>query len=277
MAKSKNSKKRKRDKMARSKNIDIVGVFLSDYGLTGENIAIQIFSHLDFSSLTKGLLVCETWNQFLTKDRSVWLKMLEKTRPALEYLTNELSNANEDERKVWQEFFETLKTKEDIKFDKISRLFKKIMGIFSMIQEWQDANNHVPGPGGRILYDGYYLPENFNDDFFGQSLTGDFRIRLQSDPQYDSFFRGLQSSLVGIECSKTKKEEAEHFIACGLCGECEYCEDYDVNEIDMPTESLMRAYPLYIKKSQSNLLERIKKEIISSVLTYVSTYDYHKV
>ena len=95
MAKSKNSKKRKRDKMARSKNIDIVGVFLSDYGLTGENIAIQIFSHLDFSSLTKCLLVCETWNQFLTKDRTVWLKMLEKTRPALEYLTNELSNANQ--------------------------------------------------------------------------------------------------------------------------------------------------------------------------------------
>ena len=89
-----------------------------------------------------------------------------------------------------------------------------------MIQEWQDANNHEPGPGGRILYDGYYLPENFNGDFFGQSLSGDFRIRLQSDPQYDSFFRGLQSSLVGIECSKTKQEEAEHFIACGLCGEC---------------------------------------------------------
>ena len=131
--------------MDKSQNIDIVGVFLSDYGLTGENIALQIFSHLDFSSLTKCLLVSETWNRFLTKDRSVWLKMLEKTQPALEYLTNELSNGNEDERKVWQEFFETLKTKEDIKSDKISRLFKKIMGIFSMIKEWQDANNHIPG------------------------------------------------------------------------------------------------------------------------------------
>ena len=120
--------------MAESKNFDIVGVFLSDYGMTGENIALQIFSHLDFSSLTKCLLVCETWKQVLTKDRSVWLNMLGKTRPALEYLTNELSNGNEDERKVWQEFFETLKTKEDIKFDKISRLFKKIMGIFSMIK-----------------------------------------------------------------------------------------------------------------------------------------------
>ena len=265
MAKSKNSKKRKRDKMAKSKNIDIVGVFLSDYGLTGENIAIQIFSHLDFSSLTKGLLVCETWNQFLTKDRSVWLKMLEKTQPALEYLSNELSNANEDERKVWQEFFESLKTMEDIKFDKISRLFKKIIGIFSMIQEWQDANNHVPGPGGRILYDGYYLPEDFNFDIFGQNFTAE--IRLQYTDGYN-----CQGALVGIECYKTKQEELEHFMDCED-SDCECKEDENME----PSESLLRAYPLYIKKSQRNLLERIKKEIISSVLTYVSTYDYHKV
>merc|ERR1739838_76021 len=104
--------------MAKSQNIDIVGVFLSDYGLTGENIAVQIFSHLDFTSLTKSLLVCETWNHFLTKDRRVWLKMLGKPQPVLEFLSNELSHGNEDERNVWQEFFETLKTKEDIKFDK---------------------------------------------------------------------------------------------------------------------------------------------------------------
>ena len=97
--------------MAESKNFDIVGVFLSDYGMTGENIALQIFSNLDFSSLQNGLLVCETWNQFLTNDRTLWLKMLEKTQPSLEYLSNELSNGDENERKVWKEFFESLKTK----------------------------------------------------------------------------------------------------------------------------------------------------------------------
>ena len=78
--------------MTECNNFDIIGVFLSDYGLTGESIAIQIFSYLDFSSLTKGLSVCETWNQFLTKDRTLWLKMLAKTQPSLEYLSHELSN-----------------------------------------------------------------------------------------------------------------------------------------------------------------------------------------
>ena len=37
--------------MTECNNFDIIGVFLSDYGLTGESIAIQIFSYLDFSSL----------------------------------------------------------------------------------------------------------------------------------------------------------------------------------------------------------------------------------
>ena len=101
--------------MAESKNVYIVGVFLSDYGLTGENIAIQIFSHLDFSSLTKGLLVCETWNQFLTKDRTLWLKMLGKTQPVLEFLGDKLSDGSGDEQKVCQAFFDSLKTKERLK------------------------------------------------------------------------------------------------------------------------------------------------------------------
>ena len=76
-------KKKKYHKMTECNNFDIIGVCLSDYGLTGESIAIQIFSYLDFSSLTKGLSVCETWNQFLTKDRTLWLKMLAKTQPSL--------------------------------------------------------------------------------------------------------------------------------------------------------------------------------------------------
>ena len=112
--------------MAQSKNFDIVGVFLSHYGLTGENIVLQIFSHLDFSSLSKGLLVCKNWKQFLGRDRTLWLNILGQAQPSLEYLSDELSNGDDDERKVWQEFFDSLKIREDIKFDKISNLFTKV-------------------------------------------------------------------------------------------------------------------------------------------------------
>ena len=182
--------------MAESKNFDIVGVFLSDYGLTGQNIALQILSYLDFSSLQNGLLVCETWNQFLTKDRTLWLELLGKTQPVLEYLSNELSNQDEDERKVWQEFFDSLKMKEHIKFDKISRLYTKIMSMFAIIQEWGDENGYE--------VEGYYIPENLKDDFFGKGLTAEIRV------QYDSFFQWINEKLSGIEYTKAKKEDLEY-------------------------------------------------------------------
>ena len=177
--------------MAQSKNFDIVGVFLTNYGLTGENIVLQIFSYLDFSSLTKGLLVCKTWKQFLTRDRTLWLKMLGQTQPSLEYLSNELSNGDDDERKVWQEFFDSLKMKEDIKFDKISQLFTKITTMFVIIQAWGDENFYK--------VEGYYLPGNFENEF-GQNITEEIR------PQQSSFFELIHQKLSAIEYTKGKKE-----------------------------------------------------------------------
>ena len=224
--------------MAESKNFDIVGVFLSDYGMTGENIALQIFSNLDFSSLQNGLLVCETWNQFLTKDRTLWLKMLEKTQPLLEYLSNELSNGDEDGRTMWQEFLDSLKTKEDIKFDNISRLFTKIMSIFAVIQEWGDENGYE--------VEGYYIPENLKDGYFGQILTADIRV------QYGQFFQWMNERLSGIEYSKAKKEDLEYD---------------DIMASDSDDENYqIQFYDAAIRKTQSKLLKRIKREIVNSAI-----------
>ena len=224
--------------MAESKNFDIVGDFLSDYGLTGQNIALQILSYLDFSSLQNGLLVCENWNQFLTKDRTLWLKMLGKTQPVLQYLSNELSNGDEGERKVWQEFFDSLKTKEDIKFDKISRLFTKIMSMFAIIQEWGDENGYE--------VEGYYIPENLTDDFFSQSLTAEIRVR------YDSFFKWIDGRLSGIEYTKAKKEDLEYD---------------DIMASDSDDENYqIQFYDAAIRKIQSKLLKRIKREIVNSAM-----------
>ena len=224
--------------MAESKNFDVVSVFLSDYGMTGENIALQIFSYLDFSSLQNGLLVCETWNQFLTKDQTLWLKMLEKTRPSLEYLSNELSNGDESERKVWKEFFDSLKTKEDIKFDKISKLFTKILIMFGVIQEWGDEND--------CEVEGYYLPEGFKDDLFTftrqfkvtdcKNLTAEIRlIRIR-----------IYASLGTIEYVKAEKEE------------------YLIPMIDNEDlEKYIQAYDDKIREMKSKLLQSIKTEIVN--------------
>ena len=224
--------------MAESKNFDIVGVFLSDYGMTGENIALQIFSNLDFSSLQNGLLVCETWNQFLTKDRTLWLKMLEKTQASLEYLSNELSNGDENERKVWKEFFESLKTKEEIKFEKISKLFTKILIMFGVIQEWGDEND--------CEVEGYYLPEGFKDDLFTftrqfkvtdcKNLTAEIRlIRIR-----------IYASLGTIEYVKAEKEESQIPM---------------IDNEDL--EKYIQAYDDKIREMKSKLLQSIKTEIVN--------------
>ena len=243
--------------MAESKNFDIVGVFLSDYGMTGENVALQIFSNLDFSSLQNGLLVCETWNQFLTKDRTLWLKMLEKTQASLEYLSNELSNGDESERKVWKEFFESLKTKEDIKFDKISKLFAKILIMFGVIQEWGDENH--------CEVEGYYLPEGFKDDLF--TFTSQFKvtdcknltaeIRLQYN---NSFFQKIDEYLGAIEYGKTKKEAWED------SRDSDSDDSDSDDEYDVILETNIKISDAGIRQGKSELLQRIKTEIVNSVM-----------
>ena len=227
-------------KMAQSKNFDIVGVFLSHYGLTGENIVLQIFSYLDFSSLTKGLLVCKNWKQFLVRDRTLWLNILGQAQPSLEYLSDELSNGDDDERKVWQEFFDSLKIKEDIKFDKISNLFTKVTTMFLVIQAWGDENFYK--------VEGYYLPENFENDF-GQNTTEEI------SPQHGSFFELIHLKLSAIEHAKEEKEDLEYDFLMTI--------DSDDDENDETFETHTLVYDADIRKIQSELLQRIKEEIIN--------------
>jgi hypothetical protein len=73
-------------------SFDFIEELLSNYGkLTGVFLANQIFSYLDFSSLQQVRLVCKSWNFFLIKDRKMWIKILKRTQPYLEYLSNNLS------------------------------------------------------------------------------------------------------------------------------------------------------------------------------------------
>ena len=91
--KSENSELTAESGGSKSNQFDIIGDLISKYGMTGENVAHQIFSQLDFSSLQQGQLVCKTWNRFLANDRNLILNLLMKTKPYLEYLCKELSDS----------------------------------------------------------------------------------------------------------------------------------------------------------------------------------------
>ena len=72
--------------MKDSKKFDMIGDWTSNYGSTGANLARQIFSYLDFSSLQQGLLVSKCWYRYLTNDYVLWRQMSMKTKPYLENL-----------------------------------------------------------------------------------------------------------------------------------------------------------------------------------------------
>ena len=78
--------------MVESESFDIVGNLLSNYGMTGEDIAHEIFSHLDFSSIQDSRLVTKPWNLFVSNNRKLWMEMLRQTQPYIQFLTNQLSS-----------------------------------------------------------------------------------------------------------------------------------------------------------------------------------------
>ena len=78
--------------MEESASFDIVGNLLCIYGMTGEDLAHEIFSYLDFSSIQGSRLVSKPWNLFLSNDRKLWMEILRQTQPYIQFLTNQLSS-----------------------------------------------------------------------------------------------------------------------------------------------------------------------------------------
>ena len=77
-------------KMAEDNQFDIIGALISEEGKIGENLATQIFSLLDISSLVRVRRVSRTWNQFLKKQKSIWMEKLRRTEDFLGHLDWEL-------------------------------------------------------------------------------------------------------------------------------------------------------------------------------------------
>ena len=72
--------------------------------MTGENLARQILSFMDFRSITKIRFVSKAWNKFLTEDRILMLKIVRRAEPYLEDLCFKLSNESRrvTKREQWE-------------------------------------------------------------------------------------------------------------------------------------------------------------------------------
>jgi len=256
-----------------SNQFNFIGDLISNYGMTGENVAHQIFSQLDFSSLQQGQLVCKTWNRFLANDRNLILKLLMKTKPYLEYLSKELSDSNEPEdTAVWKDFFDSIKRLDEaenlrkvysvqperrakIKLDKLLQLFRKIHSIFAVIQDWGEEN------GCQI--EGYYLPEDFNNLTVGKKLATE--IRKEIIAQNNPFFMWINEKLSEIENYKNTRAEIVKELTCKEMQMQEPNSESDEENDEMAPDQECPGcvYTRTINKSKKKLLKGIKKQLFS--------------
>ena len=133
-----NSKKRSHEMMAKSKpnyrKFDLIGELLSNYGMTGGNITREIFSYLDFSTLQRGRLVSKSWNHFLSNDKKIWIQALEKQLPILIYITNQLTENEEENSTFWKEVWRSIGKEDNIGPKELIDSFKKVQSIFEIVK-----------------------------------------------------------------------------------------------------------------------------------------------
>lgn len=128
---------------------DLIGDWISNYGLTGANLTRWIFSYMDFSTLQKGRLVCKTWCQYLTYDRILWLNILLKSRLYLEMFFNKLSHEKYKLTAALfsdftKDFFQCIKDR-NLHYEHIFKIFGDVHSIIIII----GCHNN----GYRDLYD----------------------------------------------------------------------------------------------------------------------------
>lgn len=84
--------KRKRKNTEEPMEYDMIGILLSNYGMTGENLVREIFFNMSFWSIQQLKLVCKSWNIFISKDQILMLSIVRQAEPKLETLFIKLSD-----------------------------------------------------------------------------------------------------------------------------------------------------------------------------------------
>lgn len=144
-------------------SFDPIGELLSNFGeITGESLAHEIFSYLDFSTLQQIRLVRQSWNFFLTKDRRLWLNILRGTKPYIEFLSNEI--VGEKHSAIWKECYDKIGTSDDFSCIKVYQTLRQVQGIYMVFQRFTDSYDNVLG--------------KFKDYFVGEKLTEEVRKEI---------------------------------------------------------------------------------------------------
>ena len=182
---------KKKRKLEVPENFDLVGNLLSNYGLTGENLAHQMFFYLDFSSIQDSRLVCKSWNLFLSNDRKLWLELLRQTQPFFEFLSNQFldgfstiaskhqfssknSAANETKKHWIKEFFDSIEIRsknDNFSCQKMIQVFRKTHVVHAALQS---VIQNCP------------VYEVFQKEFIGRQLAEEIQSEIFEDYPHTS-------------------------------------------------------------------------------------------
>ena len=194
--------------MAKSEPIkfDLIGELLSNYGeMTGGNIVRQIFSYMDFSTLQQSRLVSQSWNLFLINNKKICLQFLEKHLTNLIYFTNQLAENEEENSSFWKEFLSRIeKTDNDGSLKEIIQAFKKVQGIFEIVMNFKNSNKKRFAN----LDMSNYLPQYFNDDFVGEKVKKEIRLKITK--KENRFLVALRWDIGQLERAKEMKIKTQN-------------------------------------------------------------------
>jgi len=229
--------------MAEDNQFDIIGALISEEGKIGENLATQIFSLLDISSLVRVRRVSRTWNQFLKKQKSIWMEKLRRTEDFLGHLDWELFSGrkrlnypyNLGRFPEWENLFDafekygTIENMMEVYFEiqRLAALHHKILfteNVYSFI-----------GSGGYLAQD-YFLTRiapYFSEDIFNASYIGE-ELKEKIDNFADQYHRGydIQKRLLNkirLKFERFHNHEYTDLLKFEECYErmCRFPKQYD--------------------------------------------------
>jgi len=223
---------KKKRKLEKPKSFDILGNFLYNYGLTGQNLAHDIFSYLDFPSIQDSHLVCKSWSIFLSNDRKLWMDILRQTQPFFEFLSNQFLNhgnaedsAFNETKKNWKKFFdaiEILSQNDNFSCQKMIQLYMKIQVIHAALQG--------------VIHD-CPIYKVFQKEFIGRKLYEEIQSEIDRANEIvpnrfkfesgASFWPGLQRKIVVLQdlqdylyLQKQADDRPPNYICLGCGTDC---------------------------------------------------------
>jgi len=257
-------------KITESKKFDMIGDWTSNYGSTGANLARQIFSHLDFSSLQQGLLVSKCWYHYLTNDYVLWRQMSMKTKPYLENLLLRITNErcvktySASSMSFLKKYYECIENQNSIQYQAFIKNFRKVALIMVVLELKYICHFSTSG--------NLQFSNNMSFYLLGSKLSEEIMVKRISDPfcqKLNELFYEIRETKYDIENIKERAKLAEEkYQLIENPGDL----IFSLREFQNRTKRIIQVCENKIQTLMELILNYLDKELISRTLEGLEWY-----